>query len=322
MVFAHMSRKLGVFAASCTLALGLFGGVASAQPWEYEIYPDEDGSMAQIIESVSGAETNTKGISYDVDGDDALEEIRLGYETDEDGTFNAALCIDNVDKVEGLPDGMEESSLKLELLKLPNGCLFIHASGYCNESIDGGLDRLFKVEAVDGAADPEFAHSVTTVLDCYGNPYIMRGTGVTHANAGLAYVIVNDIVVGCTSMTNITGVLTHFVTLECIAAGKLKAYNNPTVAYSFFYNGDGHLTDYSPILRKVRVYSGVNLNLKKSVTVKKGTQMQIRGVYAKGNTRLLQVQTKPSGSAKTYVSGYIKLSDRKLFKYAQIPNAG
>ena len=82
MVFAHMSRKLGVFAASCTLALGLFGGVASAQPWEYEIYPDEDGSMAQIIESVSGAETNTKGISYDVDGDDALEEIRLGYETD------------------------------------------------------------------------------------------------------------------------------------------------------------------------------------------------------------------------------------------------
>ena len=322
MVFAHMSRKLGVFAASCTLALGLFGGVASAQPWEYEIYPDEDGSMAQIIESVSGAETNTKGISYDVDGDDALEEIRLGYETDEDGTFNAALCIDNVDKVEGLPDGMEESSLKLELLKLPNGCLFIHASGYCNESIDGGLDRLFKVEAVDGAADPEFAHSVTTVLDCYGNPYIMRGTGVTHANAGLAYVIGNDIVVGCTSMTNITGVLTHFVTLECSAAGKLKAYNNPPVAYSFFYNGDGHLTDYSPILRKVRVYSGVNLNLKKSVTVKKGTQMQIRGVYAKGNTRLLQVQTKPSGSAKTYVSGYIKLSDRKLFKYAQIPNAG
>ena len=44
MVFAHMNRKLGVFAAACTLALGLFGGVASAQPAEYEIYPDENGS--------------------------------------------------------------------------------------------------------------------------------------------------------------------------------------------------------------------------------------------------------------------------------------
>ena len=320
MVFAHMSRKLGVFAASCTLALGLFGGVASAQPAELEIYPDADGAMAQIIESVSGAETNTKGISYDVDGDDALEEIRLGYETDEDGTFNAALCIDNVEKVKGLPDGMEESSLKLELLKLPNGCLFIHAYGYCGESIGGGLDRLFKVEAVDGAADPEFAHSVTTVLDCYGNPYIMKGKGVTHANAGLAYVIGDDIVVGGSCMTTITGVLSHFVTLKCSATGKLTAYNNPTVAYSFFYDGDGRLIDYSPILRNVKVYSGVNL--KKSVTVKKGTQMQIRGVYAKGNTRLLQVQTKPSGSAKTYVSGYIKLSNSQLFKYAKIPNAG
>ena len=144
---------------------------------------------------MSGAETNTKGISYDVDSDGALEEIRLGYGTDEDGTINAALCIDNVEKVQGLPDGMEESSLKLELLKLPNGCLLIHAYGYCGESIGGGLDRLFKVKAVDGATDPEFAHSVTTVLDCYGNPYIMKGKGVTHANAGLAYVIGDDIVV-------------------------------------------------------------------------------------------------------------------------------
>ena len=320
MVFAHMNRKLGVFAAACTLALGLFGGVASAQPWEYEIYPDEDGSMAQIIESVSGAETNTKGISYDVDSDGALEEIRLGYGIYEDGTINAALCIDNVEKVQGLPDGMEESSLKLELLKLPNGCLFIHAYGYCGESIGGGLDRLFKVKAVDGATDPEFAHSVTTVLDCYGNPYIMKGKGVIHANAGLAYVIGDDIVVGGSCMTTITGVLSHFVTLKCSATGKLTAYNNPTVAYSFFYDGDGHLIDYSPILRNVKGYSGVIL--KKSVTVKKGTQMQIRGVYAKGNTRLLQVQTKPSGSAKTYVSGYIKLSNSQLFKYAKIPNAG
>ena len=320
MVFAHMNRKLGVFAAACTLALGLFGGVASAQPWEYEIYPDENDAKAQIIESVSGAETNTKGISYDVDSDGALEEIRLGYGIYEDGTINAALCIDNVKKVQGLPDGMEESSLKLELLKLPNGCLFIHAYGYCGESIGGGLDRLFKVKAVDGATDPEFAHSVTTVLDCYGNPYIMKGKGVTHANAGLAYVIGDDIVVGGSCMTTITGVLSHFVTLKCSATGKLTAYNNPTVAYSFFYDGDGHLIDYSPILRNVKVYSGVNL--KKSVTVKKGTQMQIRGVYAKGNTRLLQVQTKPSGSAKTYVSGYIKLSNSQLFKYAKIPNAG
>ena len=319
MVFAHMNRKLGVFAAACTLALGLFGGVASAQPAEYEIYPDENGSKAQIIESVSGAETLTKGISYDVDGDGALEEIHLGYEIYEDGTINAKLCIDNVEKV-GLPDEMEESSLKLELLKLPNGCLFIHVSGYCNESIGGGLDRLFKVEAVDGATDPEFVHSVATVLDCYDSPYIMKGTGVTHANAGLAYVIGDNIVVGGTCMTSITGVLSHFVTLKCSAAGKLTAYNNPTIAYSFFYNGDGQLTDYSPILRNVKVYSGVNY--KKSVTVKKGTQMQIRGVYAKGKTRLLQVQTKPSGSAKTYVSGYIKLSNSKLFKYAQIPNAG
>ncbi|MDD6768931.1 MAG: hypothetical protein PUD82_06045 [Coriobacteriaceae bacterium] len=314
-----MSRKLGVFAAACTLALGLFGGVASAQPWEYEIYPDENDAMAQIIESVSGAETSTKGISYDVDSDGALEEIRLGYGIYEDGTINAALCIDNVEKV-GLPDEMDESSLKLELLKLPNGCLFIHAYGYCGESIGGGLDRLFKVKAVDGATDPEFAHSVTTVLDCYGNPYIMKGKGVTHANAGLAYVIGDDIVVGGSCMTTITGVLSHFVTLKCSATGKLTAYNNPTVAYSFFYDGDGHLIDYSPILRNVKVYSGVNL--KKSVTVKKGTQMQIRGVYAKGNTRLLQVQTKPSGSAKTYVSGYIKLSNSQLFKYAKIPNAG
>ena len=320
MVFAHMNRKLGVFAAACTLALGLFGGVASAQPWEYEIYPDENDAMAQIIESVSGAETSTKGISYDVDSDGALEEIRLGYGIYEDGTINAALCIDNVEKVQGLPDGMEESSLKLELLKLPNGCLFIHAYGYCGESIGGGLDRLFKVKAVDGATDPEFAHSVTTVLDCYGNPYIMKGKGVTHANAGLAYVIGDDIVVGGSCMTTITGVLSHFVTLKCSATGKLTAYNNPTVAYSFFYDGDGHLIDYSPILRNVKVYSGVNL--KKSVTVKKGTQMQIRGVYAKGNTRLLQVQTKPSGSAKTYVSGYIKLSNSQLFKYAKIPTAG
>lgn len=320
MLFAHMSRKLGVFAAACTLALGLFGGVASAQTGEYEIYPDENDAMAQIIESVSGAETSTKGISYDVDSDGALEEIRLGYGTIEDGTINAALCIDNVEKVQGLPDGMEESSLKLELLKLPNGCLLIHAYGYCGESIGGGLDRLFKVEAVDGATDPEFAHSVTTVLDCYGNPYIMKGKGVTHANAGLAYVIGDDIVVGGSCMTTITGVLSHFVTLKCSATGKLTAYNNPTVAYSFFYDGDGRLIDYSPILRNVKVYSGVNL--KKSVTVKKGTQMQIRGVYAKGNTRLLQVQTKPSGKYKTYVSGYIKLSNSQLFKYAQIPNAG
>lgn len=137
MVFAHMSRKLGVFAAACTLAFGLFGGVASAQPAELEIYPDADGAMAQIIESVSGAETNTKGISYDVDGDGVVEDIRLGYGTIEGATINTALCIDNVEKV-GLPDETDESSLKLELLKLPNGCLLLHAYGYRNESIGGG----------------------------------------------------------------------------------------------------------------------------------------------------------------------------------------
>ena len=50
--------------------------------------------------------------------------------------------------------------------------------------------------------------------------------------------------------------------------------------------------------------------------------MRVLGVYAKGKTRLLQVQTKPSGSAKTYVSGYIKLGNRTLFKYANIDLAG
>ena len=196
MVFAHMNRKLGVFAAACTLALGLFGGVASAQPWEYEIYPDENDAMAQIIESVSGAETKTKGISYDVDNDGALEDIHLGYRIYEDGTpINAALCIDNVEKVQGLPDGMEESSLKLELLKLPNGCLFIHAYGYCGESINDGLDRLFKVKAVDGATDPEFAHSVTTVLDCYGNPYI--GAEELVVKPGQTAVVKDDGAYGC-----------------------------------------------------------------------------------------------------------------------------
>lgn len=319
MVFAHMSRKLGVFAAACTLALGLFGGVASAQPAEYEIYPDENGSKAQIIESVSGAETNTKGISYDVDSDGALEEIRLGYGIYEDGTINAALCIDNVEKVEGLPDEMDESSLKLELLKLPNGCLLIHAYGYCGESIGGGLDRLFKVEAVDGAADPEFAHSVTTVLDCYKNPYLMTGKGVTHATATLTYIIGNYFVIKSNCMTDMAGSLTHFIPAKCSDNGKVKIYSNPSVAYTRFYNGDS-ISQYSPTLRSVKVYTGVNC--KKYVTAKKGVQMHVVGVYAKGNTRLLQVQTKPSGKYKTYVSGYIKLSNSQLFKYAQIPNAG
>ena len=68
------------------------------------------------------------------------------------------------------------------------------------------------------------------------------------------------------------------------------------------------------------MYTGINC--KKYVTAKKGVQMHVVGVYAKGNTRLLQVQTKPSGSAKTFISGYIKLSNSKLFKYAKVDLAG
>lgn len=319
MVIASMGRKLGMFAAAFALGLGLAAGAAAQQALAIDLHQDADGAKAEIIMSVEGALTNTQGISYDVDGDGVVEEIHLGYGTIEGATINAALCIDNVEKVQGLPDEMDEDSLKLELIKLPNDCLFIHVSGYCNESIGGGLDRLFKVEAGVGTTDPEFAHNVTTALDCYDNPYLMTGKGVSYEKAWIHCIIGNYVVVKSSCMTRMAGSLTHYAAAKCSNNGKFKLYSNPSLAYTRFYNGDS-ISQYSPTLRNVRVYTGVNC--KKYVTAKKGVQMHVVGVYAKGSTRLLQVQTKPSGSAKTYVSGYIKLSNSKLFKYAKVDLAG
>ena len=319
MVIASMGRKLGMFAAAFALGLGLAAGAAAQQALAIDLHQDADGAKAEIVQSVEGSLTHTEGINYDVDGDGVLEAITLGYGTIEGETINAALCIDNVEKVQGLPDEMDESSLKLELIKLPDGCLLLHAYGYCNESIGGGLDRLFKIEAGMGTTDPEFAHKVTTVLDCYTNPYLMTGKGVTHATATLTYIIGNYFIIKSNCMTNMAGSLTHFIAAKCSDNGKVKIYSNPSVAYTRFYNGDS-ISQYSPTLRNVRVYTGINC--KKYVTAKKGVQMHVVGVYAKGNTRLLQVQTKPSGSAKTFISGYIKLSNSKLFKYAKVDLAG
>ena len=127
MVIASMGRKLGLFAAACALGLGLAAGAAAQQALAIDLHQDANGAKAEIVQSVEGSLTHTEGINYDVDGDGVLEAITLGYGTIEGETINAALCIDNVEKVQGLPDEMDESSLKLELIKLPDGCLLLHA---------------------------------------------------------------------------------------------------------------------------------------------------------------------------------------------------
>ena len=318
MVIASMGRKLGMFAATCALGLGLAAGAAAQQALAIDLHQDIDGAKAEIIESVEGVQATSEGITYDVDGDTLPETICFtGFE---DGVcVKGALLIDGYEAVRGLPEEMQEEDMKLELIKLPNGCLFLHVYGYCNESIDGGLDRLLKIEVGSDPSDPEFAHNVTTALDCYDNPYLMTGNGVSNAKAWIHCIIGNYVVVKGSCRTSIAGSLTHYAAAKCSKTGKFTIYNNPSLAYTCF-NKSGKLIQYSPTLRSVRVYTGVNF--KKYTTVKKGAQMRVLGVYAKGNTRLLQVQTKPSGSAKTYVSGYIKLSNSKLFKYAKVDLAG
>lgn len=320
MVIASMGRKLGLFAAACALGLGLATGAAAQQALAVELYPDADGATAEIVASAEGALTNTEGISYDVDGDGVAENIRLGYGTIEGATINAALCIDNVEKVQGLPDEMEEDSLKLELIKLPDGCLLLHAYGYCNESIGDGLDRLFKVEVGSDPSDPEFAHNVKLVIDCYNNPYLVEGKGITNGGCTLDLIIGNSIYLSASCTTRVAGTITYYIDYKCSKAGKVTRYlYNPSMAFSNFYK-NGERCYYSPTLRDVKVYTGIKC--KKYTTIKKGTQMYVSGIYDKGGTKLLQVRTKPKGSSKSVVSGYIKINTKPLFKYAQVDVAG
>ena len=320
MVIASMGRKLGLFAAACALGLGLAAGTAVQQALaaEVSLFPYEGGTP-EIVASAEGALTLSEGINYDVDGDDQLEAISLtGFV---DGvSVNGALLIDGYEAVRGLPDELQESSLKLELIKLPNSCLLLHVCGYCNESVGDGLDRLYKVEVGSDPSDPEFAHNVKLVIDCYNNPYLVEGKGITNRGCELDLIVGNYISLSVSCTTRVAGTVSYCIDYKCSKTGKAThCFYNPSMAFSHFYK-NGERCYYSPTLRDVKVYTGVKC--KKYTTIKKGTQMYVSGIYDKGATKLLLVKTKPKGSNKSVVAGYIKINAKPLFKYAQVNVAG
>lgn len=293
-----------VFAASCTLALGL-AGVAVAEP-------AYDSSIAASGGASSADLKWTEPCSaFDMDGDGAADVIEFATDKayEEEGAY------------EGLTLKVNDMSLRL----LPKSSYFyyVHASYMNLYSADA--DAYTPVLWVSAISDNDYqlvskvyrvsGGVIEPVFNLQSNASVV-GTKYAATKPAEVTAVKGDLItVRFSPMTYTAASVSYSYKYRYnFYAGEFKrsdADNIASAKAAFWSNGKSRV--YSPTVKAVRLYTKPGGS--KYSVLAKGTKAKVTGIYTTTKTKMLRVKT---AAGKT---GYIKMvgsSSDPLFKYAMM----